>query len=117
MRSNNPGLGDGFIHELIPLMKNGFVILRSILDVLIDRIEEAEQNRDVDVRKDIYSSIIDALESEIENIEAEEADTSDSRTKIEVLEAVISVLMREMEGLDAKKKKKKGKRPQKVKIE
>ena len=116
MPSKNPGLSDGFIHELIPLVKGGFIILRSILDILIDRIEEAEQSRDIDVRQDIYSSIIDALETELENIEAEEGDTPSARAKIEALETVISVLMNEIEQLDAKKHKKKT-RPKKVKIE
>ena len=118
MRPQNPGLSDGFIHELMPLIKSGFVILRSILDVLIERIEEAEQSRGIDVRSDIYSSIIDALETELENIEAEEEDTPAAKAKIEALEAVIAVLTSEIEQLDAKKKqKKKKKRPQKVKIE
>ena len=116
MRSHTSGLGDGFVHELVPLMKSGFVILRSILDVLIDRIEEAEQSRQADVRKDIYGSIIDALETEIENIQTEEGDTPTGRAKMEALEAIISVLLREMEEIDAKKRKK-GKRPKKVKIE
>ena len=117
MRSQDPGLTDGFIQDIIPLIKGGFVILRSILDVLIERIEEAEQSRDVDVRQDIYSTIIDALESEIEKVETEEGETSAARAKIEALEAVISVLMNEMDQLDAKKKQKKKQRPKKVKIE
>ena len=115
MRAHNPGLGDGFVYDMIPLIKNGFVILRSILYVLIDRIEEAEQNRNVDVRRNVYSSIIDALELEILDIEKEGEDTSNTKAKIEVLEAVISVLMREMEELDTNKKKR-DKRPRKVKI-
>ncbi len=116
MPSKSPGLSDGFIQDIIPLIKSGFVILRSILDVLIERIEEAEQSRDIDVRQDIYSSIIDALETEIENVTSEEGDTPAAKAKIEALEAVISVLMNEMDQLDAKKRKKK-KRPQKIKIE
>jgi len=117
MPSRNPGLSDGFIQDIIPLIKGGFVILRSILDILIDRIEEAEQSRDIDVRQDIYSTIIDALESEVEKVESEEGDTPSARTKIEALETVISVLMKETEQLDAKKKQKKKQRPKKVKIE
>jgi hypothetical protein len=118
MPSKSPGLGDGFVHDLMPLIKSGFVILRSILDVLIDRIEEAEQTRDIDVRQDIYSSIVDALEDELENIQAEGEYTAAAKAKIEALEAVIAVLTNEMDQLDAKKKqKKKKKRPQKVKIE
>lgn len=116
MRPKSNITGDGFIQELIPLIKNGFVILRSILDVLIERIEEAEQSRDVDVRKDIYGSIIDALETEIENIREKETEISTADAKIEVLEAVISVLLRELEDLDTQSRKK-SKRPQKVKIE
>ena len=108
--------GDGLIPELIPLIKNGFVILRSILDVLIERIEEAEQSREVDVRKDIYGSIIDALETEIENIRKKETEIPTADAKVEVLEAVISVLLRELEDLDAQSRKK-SKRPKKVKIE
>ncbi len=116
MRPKGNITGDGFIQELIPLIKNGFVILRSILDILIERIEEAEESREVDVRKDIYGSIIDALETEIENVREKEAEIPTADAKIEVLEAVISVLLRELEDLDAQARKK-SKRPQKVKIE
>ena len=116
MRSHAPGFGDGFIHELVPLMKNGCVILRSILDILIDRIEDAEQSRQTDVRKDIYASIIDALETEIENIQTEGADAPTAEAKVEALEAIISVLLREMEEIDVKRQKR-GKRPKKVKID
>ncbi len=116
MRSKPASVGDGFVQDVLPLVKDGFVILRSILDALIERIEEAEKCRDIDVRKDIYSSIIDALEAEVESIEKDESDTASSRAKIEVLEAVISALLKESEELDAKARKK-GKRPKKVKID
>jgi len=116
MRSKTTAIGDGFIHELLPLAKNGFVILRSILDILIDRIEEAEMSREIDVRKDIYASIIDALEAEIENIQKDESETPTAAAKVEVLEAVVSVLLKESEELKAKTKKK-SKRPKKVKID
>ena len=117
MRPKSPIIGDGFVQELLPLMKNGFVILRSILDVLIERIEEVEKSRDVDVRKEIYASIVDALNSEIENIEKNEGDTQTAKGKIEVLEAVIAVLLNEMDELEKTGAKKKTKRPQKVKID
>ena len=116
MRSKDAAAGDGFVEDLLPLLRSGFEILRSILDVLIERIEEAEHSRDLDVRKDIYSSIIDALEAEIENIQKKGAETPAARAKTEVLEAVISALMKETEELDAQKAKK-GRRPQKVKID
>jgi hypothetical protein len=108
--------GDGFVHDLLPLVKDGFVILRSILDVMIERIEEAEMSREIDIRQDIYSSIIEALETEVENIEAGEAETEAARAKLEVLEAVISALMKEAEELETKSRKK-SKRPHKVKID
>jgi malate synthase len=116
MPPGHASVGDGFIQDVLPLIKNGFVILRSILDILIDRIEEAEKDRDIDVRKDIYASIIDALEAEVESIHKDEADAASAAAKIEVLEAVISVLITETEELDAKARKK-GKRPKKVKID
>lgn len=115
MSPKAPLTGDGFIQEFLPLVKNGFVILRSILDILIDRIEEAEQERRVDIRKETYESIVDALEAEVENVRNKEADTPMGDTKIEVLEAVISVLLNEMEELEARGRK--GKRPHKVKID
>ncbi len=116
MTPKRPVAGDGFIQDLLPLVKNGFVILRSILDILIERIEEAEKERQVDIRKETYASIVDALEAEVENVRSKEADTPLGDTKIEVLEAVISVLLSEMEELEARGRKK-GKRPHKVKIE
>jgi len=108
--------GDGFVRDLLPLVKDGFVILRSILDVIIERIEEAELSREIDIRQDIYSSIIDALEAEVENIEAGESETEAAHAKLEVLEAVISALMKEAEELETKSRKK-SKRPHKVKID
>ncbi|UCD58069.1 MAG: hypothetical protein JSV16_02850 [Candidatus Hydrogenedentota bacterium] len=116
MRSKTPETGDGFVQELIPLIKNGFVILRSILDILIERIEEAEKSRQIDIRKDTYESIVEALEDEIETVRKKEAGTRVAEAKIEALEAVISVLLRKMEELDDKGRKKE-KRPKKVKIE
>lgn len=116
MRSKPVSVGDGFVQDVLPLVKDGFVILRTILDALIERIEEAEKSREIDVRKDIYSSIIDALEAEVESIEKNEPGTAAARAKIEVLEAVISALLKESEELDAKARKK-SKRPQKVKID
>ena len=116
MPQKQKSVGDGFVHDLLPLVKDGFVILRSILDVMIERIEEAEMNKEIDVRKDIYSSIIDALEAEVENIEAGESETETSHAKLEVLEAVISALTKETEELEAKSRKK-SKRPHKVKID
>ena len=116
MRSHGSDLGDGFIHEVVPLIKNGFVILRSILDVLIDRIEEVEQSRQADVRKDTYASIIDVLETEIENLQTEELDALTAKAKMEALEAIVSVLIRELEKLEVQKRKR-AKRPKKVKID
>jgi len=116
MRPKGHIAGDGFIHDLMPLMKNGLVILRSILDILIERIEEAQEDREIDVRKDTYESIISALETEIENIRTHEGDTPSADGKIEIIEAVISVLSNEMEELE-KHKPKKDKRPRKVTID
>ena len=116
MPSKSTSVGDGFTREVLPLVKDGFVILRSILDVMIDRIEEAEKGREDGIRQDIYSSIIDALEAEVENIE-KDGDGA-SRSKIEALETVISVLMKESEEMDAaaRKKDKQSRRPRKVNI-
>ena len=116
MRAKGHIIGDGFVQELLPLMKNGFVIMRSILDILIERIEEAEKNKEADVRREIYSSIIEALETEIDNIQKQEGSAPMAEGKIEVIEAVISVLLKEVEALE-KQKSKKSKRPQKVKID
>ncbi|RJP73537.1 MAG: hypothetical protein C4532_04295 [Candidatus Abyssobacteria bacterium SURF_17] len=116
MTAKRPAVGDGFIQELVPLIKNGFVILRSILDILIEKLEEAEKGRQVDIRKDTYASIVNALEAEVKNVRQKEAGTPIGETKIQVLEAVISVLLEQMEELETKTRKK-GKRPQKVKIE
>lgn len=116
MRSKAGAISDGLVQELIPLLKNGFVILRSILDILIERIEEIEKSRDTDVRKDIYTSIIDALETEADNIRKEETDTASAEAKMQVLDAVISVLTNEISELESMSKKK-GKKPQKVKID
>jgi hypothetical protein len=118
MSPKSTSVGDGFAREALPLVKDGFVILRSILDVMIDRIEEAERGREDNTRKEIYSSIIDALEAEVENIE-KDGDDDISRSKIEALETVISVLMKESEELEAaaRKKEKRSKRPRKVKID
>lgn len=116
MRSKSTPLGDGFVQDLLPLVKDGFVILRSILDAMIERIEEAEKTRDIDVRMDIYSSITEVLEAEIENVEKEDPDAPTSRAKIEVLEAVISTLAKESKELESKKRKK-TKRPKKVTID
>ena len=115
MPPKSTSVGDGFAREVLPMVKDGFVILRSILDVMIDRIEEMEHGREADIRKDIYSSIIDALEAEVENTEKVDPDDA-SRARIEALEAVISVLMKESEEMDARAKKK-SRRPKKVKID
>ncbi len=114
MPPKSTSVGDGFTREVLPLVKDGFIIFRSILDVMIDRIEEVEHGREAGIRKDIYSSIIDALEAEVENLENDGDEIS--RTKIEALEAVISVLMKESEELDAAARKK-DRRPRKVKID
>jgi hypothetical protein len=116
MHSKVPGIGDGFVQDLIPLIKNGFVILRSILDVLIEKIEEIEKSGHVDIRKDTYASIIDALEAELENVH-KERDTPTREAKIEVLQVVISILAREMEDLNNKRRKKKKRQPpHKIKV-
>jgi len=116
MPPKGPAAGDGFVQELLPLVKNGFIILRSILDTLIERIEEAEENRHVDIKKDTYLSIVDALEAEIENVRKQEAASPEAGTKVEVLEAIVSVLLREMEELEGLGSKK-SKGPKKVKIQ
>jgi hypothetical protein len=116
MAPKSPATGDGFVQEVLPLLKNGFIMLRSILDMLIERIEEAEEHRQVDIRKDTYLSIVDALEAEIENIRKEKSADPETGTRIEVLQAIISVLLREMEELDGQGRKK-TKGPRKVKIQ
>ena len=116
MSPKSPAAGDGFVQDILPLVKNGFVILRSILDSLIERIEEAEENRQTDIRKDTYLSIVDALEAEIKSVRNEESDAPGAEAKIEVLEAIISVLLREMEELEGQGRKK-PKTPRKVKIQ
>lgn len=115
MPPKSPATGDGFVQDILPLVKNGFVIIRSILDMLIERIEEAEENRQIDIRKETYLSIIDALEAEIENVRRKEAADPGVETRIEALEAIISVLVREMEEMDGHGRKK-AKGPKKVKI-
>ena len=118
MKQKSSFSSDGFAQEVLPLIKDGLVIFRSILDSLIERIEEAEKERDADVRKDIYSSIIDALEAEMKNIEKDEPEAQASRAKVEVIEAIISALMKESEQLEKEsKKKKKSRRARKVKID
>ena len=81
-----------------------------------DEKKEAEKNKEADVRREIYSSIIEALETEIVNIKTQEGGTPTAEGKIEVIEAVISVLLKEVEGLD-KQQSKKIKHPRKVKID
>ncbi len=117
MPSKPASVGDGLAREALPLIKDGFVILRSILDVMIDRIEEAEKGREADVRMDIYSSIIEALEAEVENLEKDGDEAS--RSKVEALETVISVLMKESKELETttRKKDRRSRRPQKVNID
>jgi hypothetical protein len=116
MHSKVPVVGDGFIQDVIPLIKNGFVILRSILDVLIEKIDEIEKDTRLDIRKDTYTSIIDVLEAELENALGE-VETPIRNAKIEVLETIISVLLREMEELDKKqRKKRRHKRPHRIKV-
>jgi hypothetical protein len=116
MRSQTNTGSDGFLQDLLPLMKNGLVIFRSILDILIDRIEEMEESKQINVRRDIYASIIDALQTEIQNVRQSEADAEAVKIRIEALDAIISVLLHELDELD-KKSKKGGKRPKKVKID
>jgi uncharacterized membrane protein YukC len=124
MRPETGPTGDGIVKEVLPLIKDGLVIFRSILDTMIDRIEEVEMGRDTDARGEIYSSIIDVIEAEIENIEKSGPETATSRAKIEALEAAIAALLDESDKMEAEaeEKKKKGKRkkdrrPKKVKID
>ena len=126
MRPETGPTGDGIVQEVLPLIKDGLVIFRSILDTMIDRIEEVEMGRDTDARGETYSSIIDVIEAEIENIEKGGPETATSRAKIEALEAAIAALLDESEKMEAeaeaKKKKKKNKRkkdrrPRKVNID
>ena len=53
MPPKSTSVGDGFAREVLPLVKDGFIIFRSILDVMIDRIEEMEHGREADIRIDI----------------------------------------------------------------
>jgi hypothetical protein len=115
MHPKTSAVSDGFVQEILPLVKNGFVILRSILDALIEKMEEAERNRQTDVRKEIYLTIIEALQAELEHMSKKEAATPVGAAKMEALQAVISVLEREMAEMGSKKQGK-SKRPQKVKI-
>lgn len=116
MRENNSTDGDGLLQDFIPLVKNGFIILRSILDVLIEKIEEAEHNHRTDIRKETYASIIDALEAEIETVREREEGTRAAKARISAIEAVISVLLREMDNLDAEERRR-SKRAHRVKVE
>ncbi len=119
MRSKVPVAGDGFVQEILPLIKNGVLFLRSVLDILIERIEEAEKGKQVDVRKATYSSIIDVLEAEIKKIRHEGGDPAIRNAKKEVLEAVIALLVHQMRTSDSKRRpsvKAKQQHPHRVKV-
>jgi hypothetical protein len=114
MARNSNG-DDGILPDFIPLIKGGFVIAQSILDVLLKKVEEAEKNHRSDVREETYNSIIDALEEEIDAIKRKKKSAA-GKAKIEALEAVISVLLREAGNLDEQKRNR-SKRNRKVKVE
>lgn len=106
---------DGLLHEFFPLLKNGFVILRSLLDILIEMMEETEAKREADIRRDIYESMIEELETEIETARNGDDDHT-AETTVEALEQMVSVLLRRLEELDSVEEPRR-RRPQKVNIE
>ena len=119
MRSKVSVAGDGFIQELLPSLKNGVLFLRSVLDILIERIEEVEKGRQVDVREETYSSIRSALEAESKKVRTKEVDPAIRTAKIEVLETVIDILARQMETSDKKRRarpKARQRHPHKVRV-
>ena len=44
MKQKSSFSSEGFAREVLPLIKDGLVVFRSILDTLIERIEEAEKS-------------------------------------------------------------------------
>lgn len=119
MRSKISAAGDGFIQELLPSLKQGVLFLRSVLDVLIERIEDAEENRRRDIRKETYLSIRNALEAENTRVRKEEADPAIRDAKMEMLKTVTDVLARQMKAVDKKQRtrpKARRQHPRKVKV-
>ncbi len=106
---------DGILHEFIPLLKNGFIVLRSLLDILIEMMEQTEARREADIRRDIYESMIEELEAKIEAARNGD-DGPVTETTVEALEQMVSALVRRLEELESDEEPRR-RRPQKVKIE
>lgn len=85
----------GLLAELIPLLRDGLVILRTILDIAIDRLDQIEEGRTYHVRRETYETILTVIDQEIARLEAEEP--SDAvEAQLETLRALRNVLERQL---------------------
>lgn len=62
----------GFAAEIIPLLRDGLLVVRTLLDVAIQRLDQIEEGRVAHVRRETYETILDVLDEEIGRLEDEE---------------------------------------------
>ncbi len=85
----------GVLAEVIPLVHDGLVVLRTLLDVAIQRLEELEEGRVAHVRRETYETILTVLDAEIAGLEAGES-TEASEAQLEALRSLRNVIERQL---------------------
>ena len=87
--------GGGVLAEIVPLLRDGLVVLRTLIDLGIDRLDEIEEGRVAHVRRETYETILGVLDDEIARLESEE-DSESAAAQVEVLRSLRNVLERHL---------------------
>lgn len=85
----------GLIAEVIPLVRDGLVVLRTLLDLAIQRLDEIEEGRTAYTRRETYETILAVLDDEIERLHAEPASEAVD-AQLDALRSIRQVLERQL---------------------
>ena len=99
-RATRPGprpddAASGFIADVVPVMRDGLVVLRTLVDLAIQRLDEIEEGRTAHARRETYETILGVLDEEIERLAAEpSSDAVDAQ--LDALRSIRNVIERQL---------------------
>lgn len=108
-RSATPADDLGLLAEVVPLVHDGLVVMRTLLDVAIQRLEEIEEGRVVHVRRETFEAVLDVLDQEIAQLDDQEA-TAATTAQLDALRSLRTVIERQLRRATQPRKPAEGKR-------
>lgn len=90
------------LYDTLPIMKEGFVGVRSVVNTIIERIEERESGVEDLARRDTLESLGSFVDGEVDKVSRKARKTAADNAKLKAFETVASHIEKELDKIEEK---------------